>query len=64
MRRSRAVALPASVRLGGRHPLQFGVGRRWMLQLAEGLPHGLRDDVRLFLTTYAAGFVGVSLFLA
>lgn len=69
MRHSRAVAglasaQPFSVRLGGPHPLEFGVGRRWLLQLTEKLPEGLGNNLRLFATAYAAGFLGVSLFIA
>jgi hypothetical protein len=64
MRRSRACALPYSVRLGGPHPLQFGVGPRWLLRLTEQLPKGLSDDARLFAMTYAAGFLAISLFIA
>jgi hypothetical protein len=50
MRRVRAVALPFSVRLGGPHPLNFGVGRRWLLQLSREAARGLSDDARLFAT--------------
>lgn len=64
MRRSRALALPFSVRLGGPHPLRFGHGRRWLLQWADQLPSGLSDNAKLFATAYAAGFVFVSLFIA
>ena len=64
MRRSRALALPYSIRLGGTHPLNFGVGRRWLMSLTEQLPQGLNADARLFATAYAAAFVVVSLFIA
>ena len=64
MRRVRALALPYSVRLGGPHPLNFGVGRRWLQQLSRQIPAGLSDNARLFATAYAAGFVAVSLFIA
>lgn len=64
MRRSRAVALPYSVRLGGPHPLRYGVGRRWLLELARTLPEGWSENSRLFATAYAAGFVAISLFIA
>jgi hypothetical protein len=64
MRRPRAVALPFSVRLGGPHPLSFGVGRRWLLQLAKALPDDWSENMRLFATAYAAGFIGISLFIA
>ena len=64
MRRARVLALPYSVRLGGPHPLFFGRARRRLLQWSEQLPAALGDNARLFLTTYAAGFVAVSLFIA
>lgn len=64
MHRPTAVALPFSVRLGGPHPLRFGTGRRWLLEVAARLPQGLGADARLFIGAYLAGFVGVSLFIA
>nr|WP_314443060.1 hypothetical protein [uncultured Sphingomonas sp.] len=64
MRRVRAVALPYSVRLGGPHPLNFGMGRRWLHQLGRQLPQGLSANARLFASAYAAGFLAVSLFIA
>lgn len=64
MRLPRAVALPYSVRLGGPHPLKFGVGRRWLLEWAEKMPRALGDDMRLFATAYALGFAGFTLFIA
>jgi hypothetical protein len=64
MRFHRAIAHPASVRLGGPHPLDFGRGRRWLLELARQLPQGISDNVRLFATAYLAGFAGVSLYIA
>ena len=60
----RAIAHPASVRLGGPHPLNFGRGRRWLLELARQLPQGVSDNVRLFAIAYLAGFAGFSLFIA
>ena len=63
MRRVRAIALPVSVRLGGPHPLHFGVGRRWLRHLSRTVPAGLSPDARLFATAYAAGFFAVSLFI-
>ena len=64
MQRTRAVALPFSVRLGGPHPLKFGVGRRWLLRLTEQLPAGFSDEAKLFAAAYAAGFLAVSLYIA
>lgn len=64
MRRARAIAVPFSVRLGGPHPLNFGTGRRWLLQLAGKIPQGWSADTRLFASAYALGFVAVSLFIA
>lgn len=64
MRLPRAVTLPYSVRLGGPHPLNFGIGRRWLLEWSEKLPQGWSDDARLFAGAYALGFAAVSLFIA
>lgn len=64
MRRTRAVALPYSIRLGGPHPLRFGIGRRWLLQLSRQVPEGLSPDARLFATAYALGFLAISVFIA
>ena len=65
MRRSPVLAVPFSVRLGGPHPLAFGVGRRWFTQWSRHLPRAaISKDVRLFATAYAAGFLAVSLFIA
>jgi hypothetical protein len=44
--------------------MNFGAGRRWLLQMAEKLPEGLSDNMRLFATAYAAGFIAISLFIA
>jgi hypothetical protein len=64
MRHSTAAFLPFSVRLGGPHPLRFGTGRRWLAEWMTELPQGLSDDARLFAATWAAGFLGFSIFLA
>lgn len=64
MRHARAVALPYSVRLGGPHPLNFGVGRRWFHRLGQSLPASMSPDARLFATAYGLGFLAVSLFIA
>ena len=64
MRFHRAIAYPASVRLGGPHPLNFGRSRRWLLDVARQLPDGVGDNLRLFGTAYLAGFLGVSLYIA
>jgi hypothetical protein len=64
MRRQSSVALPFSVRLGGPHPLCFGTGRSWNRDWREGLPREIGEELRLFVLTWAAGFLGFSLFLA
>ena len=64
MRLSRAVTPPYSVRLGGPHPLNFGIGRRWLLEWSEKLPQGWSDDARRLAGAYALGFAAVSLFIA
>lgn len=49
-----------SIALDSRH---FGRGRKW--QLARGtVESGASEDLKLFATTFAAGFVFVSLLLA
>lgn len=63
MRRFTSAVLPVSVRFGGTHPLQFGSGRRWLLEVAERLPLTLSDDARLFASAWAAGFLAFSLYL-
>ena len=42
-------------------PLSFG--RRRPVALATPLRQGLGDDLRLFLWTFAAGFLAVSIFI-
>lgn len=64
MRHARAVALPFSVRVGGPHPLHFGVGRRWLHRIGQSLPAGMSPDARLFMSAYGLGFLAVSLFIA
>ena len=64
MRRLSTLSLPASIRLGGPHPLSFGTGRRWLLEWAEQLPAGWSADARLFAGAYVAGFLAISLFIA
>jgi hypothetical protein len=59
-----AAALPFSVRLGGPHPTRFGLGRRWMLAVTEALPEGFSEEARLFASTWLAGFLAFSLYLA
>ena len=46
------------------HPRQFGRGP--VRQLAEALPveRSVNDELKLFVTTFAAGFVFVSVLLA
>ncbi|GAA4001792.1 hypothetical protein [Sphingomonas humi] len=64
MSRTRTLDNPYSVRLGGTHPLRFGIGRRWLGHIGEKLPATLGGNAKLFLTAYAAGFLAVSLFIA
>lgn len=64
MRRLQTAALPFSVRLGGPHPLRFGTGRRWLLEVAESLPESWNEDVRLFASAWLCGFLAFSLYLA
>ena len=46
----------------GRHPLRFG--RRGVATAAQGSAgHGMADDLRLFATTFAAGFLFVSVLI-
>lgn len=44
------------------NPLDFG--RRRPQAAAHAVPQGVGDDLRLFLWTFAAGFLAVSIFLA
>ena len=41
----------------------FGRGPKWLAD-APGIPARISDDVRLFATTFLAGFVFVSMLLA
>jgi hypothetical protein len=47
----------------GFQPRQFGRGKNYVL-LAEPHSPNLASDIRLFATTFAAGFLFVSLYLA
>jgi len=44
------------------NPLSFG--RRRPYAVAVAAPQGLSEDLRLFLWTFAAGFMAVSIYLA
>ena len=47
------------------HPTAFGRGPVRVLAVAETSPaHSLNDDMRLFASTFAAGFLFVTIFLA
>lgn len=45
------------------HPRQFGRGRNWELQ-APVIERTVNDDLKLFATTFIAGFLFVSILLA
>jgi hypothetical protein len=53
----RSIAIPHAV-----NPLSFG--RRRPAVAAVPVRQGLGEDVRLFLWTFAAGFLAVSIYLA
>jgi hypothetical protein len=44
-------------------PRRFGRGRVWLLELAAR-PFKVSDDLKLFATTFVAGFVFVSILIA
>jgi hypothetical protein len=46
------------------HPFRFGRGRLFELAPPAASARGISDDVKLFATTFIAGFVFVSIFLA
>lgn len=50
-----------SIALGSR---SFGRGRAWLLPKSEAPRAGIGGDLKLFATTFIAGFVFVSLLLA
>jgi len=43
-------------------PRQFGRGRRWMLDVAQA-NWAISDDLKLFATTFVAGFLVVSILI-
>ena len=45
------------------HPRHFGRGPRKLLEPAGDVSRGIGDDIKLFATTFAAGFVFVSVLL-
>ena len=46
------------------HPLRFGRGREWQIgPVVEAARARLNDDVKLFATTFAAGFLFVSMMI-
>jgi hypothetical protein len=46
------------------HPRRFGRGPRKVLELTPTAAHPISDDLKLFATTFAAGFIFVSVLLA
>lgn len=46
------------------HPRQFGRGPRKVLELSQSSARPISDDLKLFATTFAAGFIFVSVLLA
>jgi len=46
------------------HPRHFGRGQRKLLALSQPSPRMFSDDLKLFATTFAAGFIFVSVLLA
>jgi len=51
-----------TVQASGTNPLNFG--KRRPVAIPAETPQSLSDDLRLFLWTFAAGFLAVSIFLA
>ena len=49
---------------GAVHPRQFGRGQRKVLALDEPAAPLFSNDLKLFATTFAAGFIFVSVLLA
>ena len=48
----------------GINPLRFGKRRPFAAAAAAPAPTALSDDLRLFLYTFAAGFLAVTIFVA
>ncbi|HWI87786.1 MAG TPA: hypothetical protein VNS11_00880 [Sphingomicrobium sp.] len=46
------------------HPRRFGRGPRKQLEPASRAASRISDDIKLFATTFAAGFIFVSVLLA
>ena len=46
------------------NPLQFGRGPAWLANVAGQPAWGLSDDAKLFATTFAGGFLFVSILIA
>jgi hypothetical protein len=44
------------------HPMRFGRGRAWLLDVISP-PDGISDDLKLFATTFAVGFLFVSILI-
>ena len=46
------------------NPLRFGRGPAWVEREADGQLPTISDELRLFATTFAAGFLFVSILIA
>jgi hypothetical protein len=46
------------------HPCSFGRGRARIVARSDGSPWHLSEDVKLFATTFALGFVFVSVLIS
>jgi len=44
------------------HPMHFGRGRTWLLEVISA-PARMSDDVKLFAATFLAGFLFVSVLI-
>jgi hypothetical protein len=46
------------------HPSSFGRGRARVVAFPRSLPSRMREDIRLFATTFAVGFLFVSILIS
>lgn len=44
------------------HPMRFGRGRAWLLDVISA-PANVSEDIKLFATTFAVGFLFVSILI-